>query len=527
MDIGNLPDGGVVLDSDQFVVSRGGTARRIQGVRLVRTDISGNALLSGDPIITAGKKLRIGNTPALGGDGGDTTFLYTGDDALVVRNAADSATLFRLSSTGAGAVTGTLNVTGALTQANNQVWHAGNFVPGNYAPLAGAAFTGDVNVAGIIRASTNVLVGGAANPVWHAGNFSPSQYASLAGATFSGVVVGGNANGENFRARGVGQSYSLYNAAGTSRYGYIQHDALDLYFGNEAGGGVRFVFGGGTAATISAGGTINAAGAVAAGTGMTVGGFPVWHQGNFAPSSYASLAGAGFTGTVTAPNISATSGTLSAYPAGGVTSVSAATQLVIGEVSKNSAYSMNVGYWLSSGQWRGTINAIANSVPAPLDLQFSGGLTQIGGAVNAAGAVAAPSFNATGAMAAASMTVGGFGVWHGGNFNPATYAALAGANFSGALQQNGNQVYHSGNLNPALYAPLAGATFTGAIRRDANHYLDMAGAVPVHVFDTNDYIQYDRTNNKFGFVIGGTLVASIDSGGTLRVAGNVIGATAP
>jgi hypothetical protein len=32
-----------------------------------------------------------------------------------------------------------------------------------------------------------------------------------------------------------------------------------------------------------------------------------------------------------------------------------------------------------------------------------------------------------------------------------------------ALRFNGNAIYHAGNLNPALYAPLAGAAFTGAV----------------------------------------------------------------
>lgn len=56
-----------------------------------------------------------------------------------------------------------LNVAGAITQAGNQVWHAGNFTPGNYAALSGATFSGQVNgLAGIKAQSTGV---GAAQPV--------------------------------------------------------------------------------------------------------------------------------------------------------------------------------------------------------------------------------------------------------------------------------------------------------------------------------------------------------------------------
>jgi len=490
MDIGNLPDGGVVLDADQFVVSRGGTARRIQGVRLVRADINGNALLSGDPIMAAGKKLRVGNTAALGGDGGDTTFLYTGDDALIVRNAADNATLFRLSSGGAGALTGTLNVTGALTQAGNQVWHGGNFVPSSYAPVNSPTFTGAVTAPSIV--TNSALVSGGANAAY---------------------ITYGNSVG----------NYSTGIAPGLDAWRVRENQfAADALVVTRAGTAVP--------------GSLNAGTTIAAGTQITVGGFPVWHQGNFAPANYAPLSGASFTNDVSV------GGTLRA-----------STNVLIG--------GSQFPVWHSGNLNPGLYAPLTGAV-------FSGNVSAAN--FSSAGTVASVNFNASGAVAAASMTIGGFSVWHAGNLNPAVYAPLAspalsgaptaptagagtnntqiattafvqaavtgggsgyallsGANFTGALQQGGNNVYHSGNLNPALYAPLAGATFTGAIRRDANHYLDMAGAVPIHVFDTNDYIQYDRTTNKFGFVIGGTLVASIDSGGTLRVAGNVIGATAP
>ncbi|WVS23967.1 hypothetical protein QkW1_44 [Ralstonia phage QkW1] len=43
-----------------------------------------------------------------------------------------------------GAVSGALAVSGAITQAGNPVWHAGNLTPGSYAALAGASFTGNV-----------------------------------------------------------------------------------------------------------------------------------------------------------------------------------------------------------------------------------------------------------------------------------------------------------------------------------------------------------------------------------------------
>lgn len=44
-----------------------------------------------------------------------------------------------------GTVTGSTNFTGGLSVSSNAVWHAGNLTPGNYAPLAGATFSGAVS----------------------------------------------------------------------------------------------------------------------------------------------------------------------------------------------------------------------------------------------------------------------------------------------------------------------------------------------------------------------------------------------
>jgi len=100
------------------------------------------------------------------------------------------------------------------------------------------------------------------------------------------------------------------------------------------------------------------------------------------------------------------------------------------------------------------------------------------------------------------------------------------------LQVSGNNVWHAGNLTPSNYALLSGAaftggitgttaTFSGAIKRDANLYIDLSGSNPVLNFDSNDWISYDRTANKYYFNIGGTAVASIDASGNLKVLGNI------
>jgi hypothetical protein len=50
---------------------------------------------------------------------------------------------------------------------------------------------------------------------------------------------------------------------------------------------------------------------------------------------------------------------------------------------------------------------------------------------------------------------------------------------------------------------------------------------PIMTFDANDYLQYDRTANKYNFYIGGTKVASIDGSGNMKLLGTLTQSTAP
>ena len=66
----------------------------------------------------------------------------TGVNALAIDNSSN------ISGPGNISIGGTANITGALTQNGQQVWHAGNFNPALYAQLAGApaAFTGTMTI---------------------------------------------------------------------------------------------------------------------------------------------------------------------------------------------------------------------------------------------------------------------------------------------------------------------------------------------------------------------------------------------
>lgn len=74
----------------------------------------------GDVNLNAGLNLRFGNAVVLRGDGGTVTSIFSGSTSLNFRNAGDTATIAALTNAGA------FNVTGALSQGGNQVWHVGN-----------------------------------------------------------------------------------------------------------------------------------------------------------------------------------------------------------------------------------------------------------------------------------------------------------------------------------------------------------------------------------------------------------------
>lgn len=120
-----------------------------------------------------------------------------------------------------------------------------------------------------------------------------------------------------------------------------------------------------------------------------------------------------------------------------------------------------------------------------------------------------------------SATVNGSTVWTQGsltNLNqlangPGYLAGISSSNVTGAL-----------GYTPAN---AAGQTFTGDIKRDANFYMGFTGASPQLVFDNTDGFVFDRTNNKLTFFINSAAVWSVDSAGTMRVSGNIIGNTTP
>ncbi len=317
----------------------------------------------------------------------------------------------RLEANTAGvAVTGTLNSSGALTQNGQQVWHAGNFTPGDYMPKTGGQFTGSVQFG-----DANFLMAILGNP-----------------------IIGFDVN-----------DYYQYNR--TNNTHNLAINSSNIF-------------------------SVNAAGAIVAGTfsstgALTQNGQQVWHAGNFNPANYAALSGATFTGSVNTNGILRTGAT---GQTGTVQFARSVDGAVVGSI-----------YWG------------ANSSIGPLTVDnLNGGdvALAVSGAtrllVNNAGAAVTGTLSAT-----------------------------------GAVTQNGNQVWHAGNFNPANYAALAGATFTARTNIGvAGEALRLYGSAPfISFYDATQttsrgYIQHDGSNLAIAPQVGLLQV----TGGGLNVTGTVL-----
>lgn len=247
-----------------------------------------------------------------------------------------------------GQYSGTLNAAGAITQNGQQVWHAGNFTPGNYAPIANPVLQGKV----VINSQADALGlvvgqggtgGGAIQLGQFAGGSAPSNFHIVAagdgalrfysnsygagteqfriqndGATYAGTIYSsgfavwhaGNFNPNNYLLttgkaadstlhNGLNTPYATGNngAIGTAYVPVVKTDGV-----MEVGGILDFH----TSATVNdydyrlavSGDILTTTGPMNVQGALQQSGQQVWHTGNLVPSSYALLSGANFSGYV-------------------------------------------------------------------------------------------------------------------------------------------------------------------------------------------------------------------------------------
>lgn len=159
----------------------------------------------------------------------------------------------------------------------------------------------------------------------------------------------------------------------------------------------------------------------------------------------------------------------------------------------------------------GTLTAVNLSTAA---LAVSANAT-VGGTLNVTGRVGAP----------AGFQIDSSAVWGINASNPFLQWDTGG-DFIVFNRSNDTLFFNIASATKMYVAPTE-VRFNVAARRDAQFYLDLSGNNVVINFDANDYITYDRPNNKYLFSIGGFTVASIDASGVLRTLGAVIPNTTP
>ena len=138
------------------------------------------------------------------------------------------------------------------------------------------------------------------------------------------------------------------------------------------------------------------------------------------------------------------------------------------------------------------------------------------------------SVNAAGTFVANVLTVGdgNFGMSLNGGSQPLVLYDTG--DYASFVRSSNTYTWVIGNTQRASLDSSGTFVATSIVPGDANYFLSMSGSNPQIVFDTGgDRITYDRTANKFYFVIGGVNVASIDASGNMRLKGTLTQSVTP
>jgi len=389
--------------------------------------------------------------------------LTSANSAVLSANAAFNKANTALANS-TGTLAGTLTVTGSVIVGSNTVYHTGNLSLPGYALLAGSTFTGllrassgdgvtsfiangaskgvrfvpsgsgfaiegvdNTGVAsyqplsiggssltlgtsggtaltitgGIVNFANTPLVG--ANTIYHTGNFTITGYAQLTGATFSnaGAALTNNINTANTNRAMWGVT------TGANQRWLFGKDAT-AETGSNAGGNWHLERYGDAGSFLGVAVHVRRSdGLVTFETTPLVGANPVYHAGNFNPALKADLTSATFSGSI-------------GIQTGG-------SIFVDNSVANGSFYTAatpGTARW----QWGRTGTAESGS--------NAGSNFQLNRYSDASGFLGTPIsiVRSTGIVTfEATPTVAGNGVYHAGNFNPASYAALSGATFTGNI----------------------------------------------------------------------------------------------
>ena len=162
----------------------------------------------------------------------------------------------------------------------------------------------------------------------------------------------------------------------------------------------------------------------------------------------------------------------------------------------------------ANAQW-GRIQVTSGGVMNWTGTIASAGMVTASG--GAGGASIQPGSSAPGSLSLFDASGTQRGLVSATNGGQMTYAAANG----GHLFSGGNAVFTGGSV-AALSGLFVDALFGLQI-----------GGFPTLLLDAGDYFGFDRTNNKFVWAVGNTIIMSLDMSGNLRLAGSLIQNTTP
>jgi hypothetical protein len=194
-------------------------------------------------------------------------------------------------------------------------------------------------------------------------------------------------------------------------------------------------------------------------------------------------------------------GRLAVIPNSNPITVATANTLTLGETSNNSAYQLRLAYAYLSSVYTGVIDAVQNSLGAPLSINPTGGATTIGGTLTS-GALTITGSPATAIANGGTTGTGNIGA-SGATFNTvfakattAQYADLAEMYASDAAYQPGTVVDFGGTQEITISATAASDRVAGVVSTDPAHLMNstqtgdhviavaLTGRVPTRVTGT-------------------------------------------
>jgi hypothetical protein len=162
-----------------------------------------------------------------------------------------------------------------------------------------------------------------------------------------------------------------------------------------------------------------------------------------------------------------------------------------------------------------SVNNDFNDIATALtqSLATTGVSTMTGQIKAASGTVSAPGYAFGSALTTGFYLSGTNEIsWAAAGVLAATFAATGAVTWVGAQTFSAGVTSTTGVFTTGVIVGFSGTPTADRLEvGDATFYLDRTvSTAPVVLFDTDDYLQYDRSNNRFNFIVGTVTIAQVD-----------------